>query len=151
MLAAMILLAALGAPSARAGEADRANPGPENVDCWLLGEDRRAAAREQGLCGDAFARNSQPGQPPVLTVPAAPLPAAKPEPPPDKPRRVARTGSGSKATQRWSSSASSSQAMRSTRTGDFFTDFRNDFDSLMTLLGGQQGGRRGTADRGGGR
>ncbi|MBK3777747.1 hypothetical protein GAY31_27080, partial [Azospirillum brasilense] len=51
------------APAAAAG----------SVDCWLLDGDALTRAREGGWCKDAFSRNSQTGEAPVVTVTAAPL------------------------------------------------------------------------------
>ena len=119
----------LAAPAAGAG----------SLDCWLLEGHDLDQAREQGLCQDAFSRNSQAGEPPVILAPSAPIPARKPDPPPHKPvRTVSRSA---KAT----TSAQASRVVRPARTAkadaDFGTRFRNDWNALMRLFaeGGPSG------------
>src|SRR3712207_6130449 len=60
-----------------------------SVDCWLLEGSALSQAHAQGLCQDAFSRNSRSGEPPTIMAPAAPTPAKKPSPPEAKAKRTA--------------------------------------------------------------
>ncbi|AWJ88840.1 hypothetical protein Sp245p_03085 [Azospirillum baldaniorum] len=112
------------APAAAAG----------SVDCWLLDGDALTRAREGGLCKDAFSRNSQTGEAPVVTVTAAPLPARKPDPPPKK--RVVTVQRKAKAQPDSQAAAIVRPAGRSGTVAevDFGTQFKRDWNALMKKL-----------------
>lgn len=105
-----------------------------NVDCWLLEGGDLDQARDQGLCQDAFSRNSRSGEPPVVTAPAAPIPGRKPTPP-------AKTVRAETRAAKTRTTAQASQVVRPARPApqggaDFGTQFRRDWNSLMHALAG---------------
>ena len=127
----LALLLAVAATSA-SGNAHGADAG--SIDCWLLEGDGLDRARDQGLCQDAFSRNSRAGEPPVIIAPAAPTPARKP-PPPAKVTRAETRSAKSRTTVR------ASQVVRPAKAGtsggtDFGSQFRRDWNSLMHALAG---------------
>ncbi|MBP2230074.1 hypothetical protein J2847_003377 [Azospirillum agricola] len=120
------------------------------VDCWLLDGDRKEQAADSGLCGDAFSRNSKPGEPPTLgptaSLPEAPLP---PPPPTVTPSRkpvpkAASVRSRSHAGGPHASRRMPVQTAQARSGGDFFDSLQRDFGKLVDLLGGDasQGTRR---------
>lgn len=118
----------VAAPAARAA----------SVDCWLLDGAKLEQARDQGLCQDAFSRNSQTGSPPAVTAPvvvakAAPLPPAKPTPPKrtaSKPKPIRTAKAPPPRTNLSTASAPARPA-----DVDFLTQFQRDWNSLMKALG----------------
>ncbi|WP_448204482.1 hypothetical protein [Azospirillum sp. sgz302134] len=112
-----------------------------SLDCWLLDGGDLDQAREQGLCQDAFSRNSETGKAPEVAAPGAPIPGRKPPPPSEKPvRAVSRT---SKVT---TTNAQASRVVRpagraDTADADFGTRFQRDWSALMRLFrdGGPHG------------
>ena len=123
-LVAATFLAA--APSARAA----------SVDCWLLDGDRLDRARDRGLCQDAFSRNSKAGSPPVVTAKAAPIPTAKPTPPPKRTAAKAKSSRTAKAHPPRNNLSTASAPTRPAEV-ELLTQFQRDWNSLMEALGAE--------------
>lgn len=144
LMLALLLAATTGA--SKGGFGAEASTVASNVDCWLLEGSDLDHARDQGLCQDAFSRNSRAGEPPVVTAPAAPIPGRKPTPPEKPVRTVSRSAKAKTTVQ-------ASQVVRPARTAsaeggtDFGTQFRRDWNSLMRALGAG-GASTGTAGNG---
>lgn len=120
------------------------------ADCWLLDESRREQAADQGLCGDAFSRNSQAG----TQVGALPLPAPLAKPPSGPSAKpAAKAPSKTAPTQARNTGPHTARTIPArpphggaSSGGDFFTNFQRDFSSLVDLLAGKPStaGRRRT-------
>jgi len=157
-VAALLIIAAPPALAARAG----------GVDCWVLGGAALDRARGQGLCGDAFSRNTHPGAPPILArsdwaangagtngtaMATFPAPGSKPAngtrttPEPARPRaaKAKRSAEPSSEGRR----AHAAGPGRGSRT-DFMSNFRRDWRALLRALDGDASGtarRAASADR----
>ncbi len=105
-----------------------------SVDCWLLDGEALTQAREDGLCGDAFSRNSQTGAAPVVTVTAAPLPARKPTPPPKKRAVTVQRKAKAQPDSQAAAIVRPASQGKSVAEADFGTQFKRDWNALMKKL-----------------
>lgn len=124
---------------------------PRSVDCWLLDGDRLAQARDQGLCGDAFSRNSGGTAPPVVATDGGTAgrlgeaAAATVPPPPRKPAAPAAVRKKAPAVKAGKRVPvpSAHRTARPVRgdEGDFFTRFGKDWNDLVRAVEGVLSGK----------
>ncbi len=154
---AALLIATPPASAARAG----------GVDCWVLDGAALDQARGQGMCGDAFSRNTHPGAPPFLPrtdgaaagvgtngTTMATFPAPDPKrasstriaPEPARPRAAKAKRPAEPSSEGRPARAAISGRART----DFVASFRRDWSALMRALDGDASGtarRAAPADR----